>query len=115
MSSARWKEVKLSSGRMIKVKELTIDEMDECKDIARIIFDGNELKSITGVNKARTTWLRKGVYGGDFKSWKGGDGKIVPDSALKELTQAEADELMTKIQDAQRLGEFKSKDTSSMS
>ena len=89
--------------------------MDECKDIARIVFDGNELKSITGVNKARTTWLRKGVYGGDFKSWKGSDGKQIPDSALKELSQEESDELMTEIQEAQRLGEFKSKNTSSMS
>ena len=115
MSSARWKEVKLSSGRMIKVKELTIDEMDDCKDVARIIFDGNELKSITGVNKARTNWLRTGIYGGDFKTWKGGDGKAIPDSALKELNQEESDELMNQIQESQRLGEFKSSDTSSMS
>ena len=113
--SARWEMVKLSTGRMIKVKELTIDEMDECKDVARIVFDGNELKSITGVNKARTNWLRKGVFGGDFKSWVGGDGKQIPDSALKELSQEEADELMTKIQEIQSLGEFKSKDTSSTS
>lgn len=113
--SARWKEVKLSSGRSVKIKELTIDEMDDCKDVARIVFDGKELKSITGVNKARTNWLRKGLYGGDFKSWKGGDGKVVPDSALKELTQEESDELMQKIQDTQSLGEFKSSSTNSMS
>ena len=113
--SARWKEVKLSSGRSVKIKELTIDEMDSCKDVARIIFDGKELNSITGVNKARTNWLRVGVYGGDFKSWKGGDGKAIPDSALKELTQEEGDELMNKIQETQSLGEFKSTNTSSMS
>ena len=113
--SARWKEIKLSSGRSVKIKELTIDEMDDCKDVARIIFDGQELKSITGVNKARTNWLRKGIYSGDFKSWKGGDGKAVPDSALKELTQEESDELMQKIQDTQSLGEFKSSNTNSMS
>lgn len=113
--SARWKEISLSSGRKVKVKELTIDEMDDCKDIARIIFDGNELKSITGVNKARTNWLRKGIYGGDFKSWKGGNGKSIPDTALKEMTQEESDECMTKIQETQRLGEFESSNTSSMS
>ena len=113
--SARWKEVKLSSGRSIKIKELTIDEMDECKDVTRIIFDGKELKSITGVSKAKTNWLRKGIHGGDFKTWKGGDGKCIPDSALKELTQEESDELMQKIQDTQSLGEFKSSNTNSMS
>ena len=115
MSSARWKEISLSSGRKIKVKELSIDAMDDCKDVARIIFDGKELKSITGVNKARTNWLRKGLYGGDFKSWKGGDGKEVPDSALKEMTDEERDECMTKIQETQSLGEFRGKDTNSMS
>ena len=113
--SARWKEIKLSSGRSVKVKELTIDEMDDCKDITRIIFDGQELKSITNINKAKTNWLRKGIYGGDFKSWKGGDGKSIPDSALKELTEKEKDDCMLKIQDTQSLGEFKSSDTSSMS
>ena len=40
MSSARWKEISLSSGRKIKVKELSIDAMDDCKDVDRIIFDG---------------------------------------------------------------------------
>ena len=113
--SVRWKEVSLSTGRKIKVKELTIDAMDDCKDIARIVFDGDELKSITGVNKARTNWLRKGIYSGDFKSWKGGNGDSIPDSALKELTDKERDECMIKIQEAQRLGEFKSADTSSIS
>jgi hypothetical protein len=106
--SARWKEISLSSGRKVKIKELSIDEMDDCKDVARIIFDGSNLKSITGVNKAKTNWLRKGVYGGDFDSWKGGDGSQVPDSALKELSPEESDELMTKVQETQSLGEFKS-------
>tara|TARA_R100000700_G_C3158961_1_gene135457 strand:- start:1060 stop:1407 length:348 start_codon:yes stop_codon:yes gene_type:complete len=115
MASTRWEEVELSSGRKVKIKELTIDEMDDCKDVARIIFDGNELRSITGVNKARTNWLRKGLYGGDFKSWNGGNGESPPDSALKELTEKEKDECIEKVQEAQRLGEFKGSNTSSTS
>lgn len=109
--SARWKEVKLSTGRKVKVKELSIDDIDECKDTARIIFDGTDLKSITNLNKSKTNWLRKGIHGGDFKSWKGGDGTQVPDSALKELTDVEKEECMIKIQESQSLGEFKSSST----
>ena len=107
MSNARWKEVKLTSGRKVKIKELSVDDMDICKDTARVVFDKDELKSITGVNKARTTWIRKGTYGGDFKTWKGADGTQIPDSAIKELTATEADDLMIKVQEAQSLGEFK--------
>tara|TARA_Y100000593_G_scaffold92335_1_gene183614 strand:- start:26507 stop:26851 length:345 start_codon:yes stop_codon:yes gene_type:complete len=113
--SARWKDIKLSSGRMIKIKELSIDEMDACKDSARIVFDGTDLKSIVGVNKAKTNWIRKGVYGGDFKSWKGGDGSVIPDSAMRELSQEESDECMTKVQEVQSLGEFKGTNTNSTS
>ena len=109
--SARWKEVKLSTGRKIKVKELSIDDIDECKDTARIIFDGTELKSITNLNKSKTNWLRKGVHSGDFKSWKGGDGTQIPDSALRELSDTEKEECMIKIQESQGLGEFKSSST----
>ena len=105
--SARWKDDKLSSGRVIKIKELSIDEIDDCKDVARIIFDGDSLKSITGINKARTNWIRKGTYGGNFKTWNGGDGTQIPDSAIREMNLKEQDELMTKIQEAQSLGEFK--------
>ena len=104
--SARWKEVSLSTGRKVKIKELSVDDIDICKDTARILFDKDELKSITGVNKARTNWIRKGTYGGDFKTWKGGDGTQIPDSAIKELRASEADELMAKVQEQQRLGEF---------
>tara|TARA_R100000005_G_C4996893_1_gene203671 strand:- start:1164 stop:1505 length:342 start_codon:yes stop_codon:yes gene_type:complete len=112
--SARWKEVKLSSGRTIRVKELSIDEMDDCKDVARILFDGKEVKSIANVNRARTNWLRKGIIGGDFKSWNG-DGKVIPDSAIKEMSNEEVDEAVMQIQECQQLGEFKSTNTSSTS
>ena len=100
---------KLSSGREIVIKEMSIDDIDECKDSLEIIFK-DEGRVVRGASKARTKWIRKGLQGGDFKSkdgkgkYEGTKTKIVPDYVIKQLKDTEIDECAMKIQEAQKLG-----------
>lgn len=96
---------KLKSGRSIKIASMTLDQMDDAKDAARIIFDDGKASSITGTNRAKTMWLRFGLCGGDFKSSTKRVGGKFPDNAIKELTDEEREEALELIQEAQRLGE----------
>ena len=97
-------EHKLKSGRKVLIKEMSLDEIDNCKDILSIVFKGNSAHTVNGVNKQKTAWLRSGIGGGDFKNW---DQKSVniPDKAIKELTDEEKDELVNLILECQSLGE----------
>lgn len=98
-------EKKLKTGRKVLIREMSIDAIDECKDCIQILFDNKGLPStVVGVNKQKTLWIRKGLSGGDFKTWKG-KSTIVPDSVIKELSQPERDELSSLIQENQELGE----------
>lgn len=98
-------EKKLKSGRKVLIREMSIDSIDECKDSIQILFDKKGMPStVVGVNKQKTLWIRNGLGGGDFKTWKG-DSKIVPDSVIKELKESEKDELSSLIQESQDLGE----------
>ena len=101
-------EVKLSSGRKVLIKSMSIDDIDECKDAMQIVFGLNQqAQSVTGLNKARTLWIRKGLGGGDFET-KWNKSKPVPDDVIKELTEAENVELVEKIQEKQKLGKSQS-------
>ena len=94
-------EDKLSSGRKVLIKDMSIDAIDACKDSMRISFSAGVASSVSGVNASRTLWIRKGLAGGDFKT-KWNKNTIVPDKALKELKPEEYQELSEKIQEAQR-------------
>jgi hypothetical protein len=72
---------RLSSGRKVKIKQLTIDEMDECRDTQKIIFK-DDATILTDTNKARTKWIRKGLAGGEFKNYKS-DNNEPTDGVLK--------------------------------
>tara|TARA_R100001594_G_scaffold14555_3_gene31008 strand:+ start:12644 stop:12964 length:321 start_codon:yes stop_codon:yes gene_type:complete len=98
------KEVKLRSGRKVMIKEMSLDDIDDCKDILRIVFEGGKASTIAGVNKQKTAWLRKGIGGGDFKYWDK-KSNIISDNVIKELKDTERDELVDLIQEAQTLGE----------
>ncbi len=98
---------KLKSGRSIDIAEMSLDQMDEAKDAARIVFEDGKASSITGTNKAKTLWLRFGLCGGDFKSSTKRINGLFPDRAIIELTDEEKDEALALVQEAQRLGEFK--------
>ena len=95
---------KLKSGRKVKIRSMTVDQIDECTDIPEVIFDGGSIKTIRNSSKARSQWIRYGLGGGDFKDYKEVNG-IAADSVIKQMTLEEKDDLMTVIQDVQTLGE----------
>ena len=95
---------KLKSGRKVKIRSMTVDQIDECTDIPEVIFDGGSIKTIRNSSKARSQWIRYGLGGGDFKDYKEING-IAVDSVIKQMTLEEKDDLMTVIQDVQTLGE----------
>ena len=100
------KKVELSSGRKVELKEMSIDNVDFCSDIAEVFYNGNgEVSTVKGVSKSRTAWLRRGIAGGDFKSFSMNVKGLVEDSALKELNDTEKNELMVLIQNYQSMGE----------
>ena len=58
------KKVKLKSGKEVKIKEMSIDDIDACSDLMTFSMKGDNISTIHGISKARTSWLRKGI-GGD--------------------------------------------------
>ena len=100
---------KLSSGREIIINQMSMDDIDECKDTLTVIF-ADEGRIVKGASKARTAWIRKGLQGGDFKDkngkgkYEGKKTKTIPDFVIKQLTDNEIDECAMKNQEAQKLG-----------
>tara|TARA_R100000908_G_C3750312_1_gene144941 strand:- start:428 stop:691 length:264 start_codon:yes stop_codon:yes gene_type:complete len=86
------KSIKLNTGKEIKIKEMSVDEIDFCSDIPEMKYDGDNLVAIKHLAKARTAWIRKGVEGAD-------------DNFIKTLSDDEKNELSVAVQDYQRLGE----------
>ena len=86
------KSIKLNTGREIKIKEMSVDDIDFCSDIPEMKYDGDNLVAIKYLSKARTAWIRKGVEGAD-------------DNFIKTLSDDEKNELSVAVQDYQRLGE----------
>ena len=98
-------EKELSSGKKILIRELSIDQMDELKDMLEIVFSG-EQKVIKNMSKTRTGWVRAGLAG--FDDWKTKNGAIAPDSGLRQFTDEDMNEISAVVQEAQKL-DFKKK------
>tara|TARA_R100000329_G_C7591505_1_gene209761 strand:+ start:923 stop:1177 length:255 start_codon:yes stop_codon:yes gene_type:complete len=84
--------MKLSTGKEVKLKEMSVDDMDYCNDIPQMKYEDGEVVSITNLAKARTAWIRKGVVDCD-------------DKFIKSLSDEEKNELSIAVQEYQRLGE----------
>ena len=97
-------EKKLKSGRKVKVRELSVDKIDELKDIIKMRYHRDGSSVVENLNVARTAWIRAGLGGGDFKNWKP-NGIAPPDSILKQLSEIEREELFDIIQQCQIMGE----------
>ena len=98
--------ITLKTGRNIKLKEMSIDDVDFCSDIAQIVYDdAGEISAVRGVSRSRTAWLRRGIAGGAFNDFSINGKGLVEDTVLKELNEAEKNELMVLIQGHQSLGE----------
>ena len=88
------KEVTLSSGKKAKVREMSVDDIDYCNDIPQFVYDGDEVKTIRNLSKARTAWLRRGIEGCD-------------DKFIKSMSEEDKTELSLKVQEYQNMGEEK--------
>ena len=99
------KIVELKSKKKIELKEMTLDEVDFCNDLSVMKYDNGEISHISGLSRTRTAWLRRGIKGGDFKAFKTGVDGYPEDSVLKQLTEAEKNELVQLVQEYQNLGE----------
>ena len=97
-------EKKLKSGRKVKIKELSIDKIDELKDIIKMRYHRDGSSIVENLNVARTAWIRAGLGGGDFTKWKP-NGIDPPDVVLKQLSDTEREELFDVIQSCQFMGE----------
>ena len=87
------------------IKDMKLDDIDRCKDLLQVIFEDGQARTVSGLNRQRTQWIRKGLGGGDFKNWPSPGTGNAPDSAIKELTDSEREELVSLIQEAQTMGE----------
>ena len=86
------KSIKLATDKEVKIKEMSVDDIDFCNDVPEMKYDGDNLVAIKNLSKARTAWIRKGTDGAD-------------DNFIKSLNDDEKNELSIAIQDYQRLGE----------
>ena len=86
------KDLKLSTNKKVKIKEMSVDDIDFCSDVPEMIYDNDKLVTIKNLSKARTSWIRKGVDGAD-------------DNFIRALTDDEKNELSIAVQEYQRLGE----------
>jgi len=98
--------VTLASGRNVKLKEMSVDDIDYCNDVAEVVYDEfGDISTVRGVSRARTAWIRRGISGGDFKSFSLDIKGFASDEVLKELSDVERNELLEYIRDYQSLGE----------
>ena len=86
------KEIKLSTDKKVKIREMSVDDIDFCNDVPEMKYDNNELVTIKNLAKARTAWIRKGVDRAD-------------DKFIKSLTDDEKNEISVAVQEYQRVGE----------
>jgi len=85
------KELKLKD-KVVKLKEMSIDDIDFCNDLPQMRYENDQVVSITNLSKARTSWIRKGVDGSD-------------DKFIRSLTEDEKNQISLAVQEYQRLGE----------
>ena len=87
-------EVKLKSGKVIKLKPLSIDTRDTCLDKVDFVFDDKgDVKGVTAMQATITHWMRT-LIDGD-----------VSDNALLKYTMEERGEFFGLVQNKLFLGE----------
>ena len=89
-------EIKLESGKKIKLKDVSIDERDEMLDSVEYQYDakGNP-KGMKMMNTTMTKWIRLGIDGD------------TSDKFLKSLTLSDRTEIFIKMQEYLMVGEEK--------
>ena len=91
--------IKLDSGRKLKLKDVSLDERDELLDSVEYQFDTKgKVQSVKMMNTTITKWLRIGLDGD------------TSDKFLKSLTFEERTEIFLKMQEGILVGEEKASD-----
>ena len=91
--------IKLETGRKLKIKDVSLDERDELLDSVQYEMDSKgKIKGVKMMNTTVTKWLRMGIDGG------------TSDKFLKTLTFEERVEIFTKMQESIMVGEGKASD-----
>ena len=91
--------IKLETGRKLKIKDVSLDERDELLDsIQYETDDKGKIKGVKMMNTTVTKWLRTGIDGD------------TSDDFLKTLTIEERTELFLKMQESIMVGEGKASD-----
>ena len=91
--------IKLKTGRKLKIKDVSLDERDELLDsIQYETDDKGKIKGVKMMNTTVTKWLRTGIDGD------------TSDDFLKALTLSERSEIFLKIQENILVGEGKASD-----
>ena len=89
-------EMKLKSGKKIKLKDVSIDERDEMLDSVEYQYDEKgSPKGMKMMNTTMTKWIRVGVDGD------------TPDKFLKTLTLKDRTDIFVKMQEYLLVGEEK--------
>ena len=92
-------EIKLETGRKLKLKDVSLDERDELLDSVQYEMDSKgKIKGVKMMNTTVTKWLRMGIDGD------------TSDKFLKTLTFEERVEIFTKMQESIMVGEGKASD-----
>ena len=92
-------EIKLDSGRKLKMKDVSVDERDELLDSVEYQFDKTgKIQNVKMMNSTITKWLRIGL---DVDT---------SDKFLKTLTFDERTEIFIKMQGLVLVGEEKASD-----
>jgi hypothetical protein len=92
-------EIKLDSGRKLKIKDVSLDERDELLDSVEYEFnDKGKVQNVKMMNTTITKWLRICLDGD------------TSDKFLKSLTFDERTQIFLKMQDSILVGEGKASD-----
>jgi len=92
-------EIKLKSGRKLKIKDVSLDERDELLDSVEYqLDDKGEAQGVKMMNTTITKWLRICLDGD------------TSDKFLKSLTFEERTQIFLKMQDSILVGEGKASD-----
>ena len=91
--------IKLETGRKLKIKDVSLDERDELLDSVQYEMDSKgKIKGVKMMNTTVTKWLRMGIDGD------------TSDKFLKTITFEERVEIFTKMQESIMVGEGKASD-----
>ena len=87
------KEIKLSNGKKVKLKELSLDDRDYLLDNTQYVMDKGEFKEVKMMHSTLTKYLRTGLDGD------------TSDKALLKMSMEDKVDIFKAIQDQFFLGE----------